>query len=86
MVIISGDAMNENLEICIVCPLSTSIKGYAGSVFLKKNEKNNLTLDSEVICFQVRTISKNRLISKIGEIETNKLLEIKKKLLEVLTF
>ncbi|MCX6153014.1 MAG: type II toxin-antitoxin system PemK/MazF family toxin [Candidatus Kapabacteria bacterium] len=86
VVIISGNAMNDNLEVCIACPLSSVIKGYAGCVYLKKDDQNNLNNDSEVICFQIRIISNDRLISRMGEISDFQLNEIKKKLFEVLTF
>ena len=86
VVIISGNAMNDNLDVCIVCPLSSTIKGYAGCVQLKTDSRNNLKNDSEIITFQIRTISKDRLINKIGEITDFQLNEIKKKLYEVLTY
>lgn len=75
VVIVSGNAMNDNLPICIVCPLSSKIKGYKGCLVLKKDDVNGLDSDSEVITFQIRTVSSERLIRKIGTI-TNKQLEI----------
>lgn len=86
VVIISGNAMNNNLDVGIVCPLSTANKGYAGCILIKKDNSNNLAKDSEIISFQVRTISKDRLLNRIGEISDNQLIEVKKKLFEVLTF
>ncbi|MFH1052603.1 MAG: type II toxin-antitoxin system PemK/MazF family toxin [bacterium] len=86
VVIISGNAMNDNLDVCIVCPLSSALKGYAGCVQLKADSNNNLKNDSEIITFQIRTISKDRLINKIGEITDFQLNEIKKNLYEVLTY
>jgi mRNA interferase MazF len=35
VVIISGNAMNDNLGICIICCLSLKIKNYAGCLVLK---------------------------------------------------
>ena len=86
VVIISGNAMNDNLEICIVCPLSTSMKHYAGSVLIVKDKTNKLEKDSEAIAYQIRTISKERMLYKIGEISNSQLFEIKTKLNEVLTY
>ena len=86
VVIISGNAMNDNLGICIVCPLSTKVKNYAGCLALKKDEMNGLDHDSEIITFQVRTISKERLISIKGAITKQQLEIIKKGLQEVLTY
>ncbi len=73
VVIISGNAMNDNLDIVIACPLTSFIKYYSGCVILNKNSLNGLTNDSEIITFQIRTISKHRLSKKIGEITDNEL-------------
>jgi mRNA interferase MazF len=86
VVIISGNAMNDNLGIGIICPLSSKIKNYAGCVVIKRDANNGLEHDSEIITFQVRTISGEKLISKIGEISKSQLEILKKGLLEVLTY
>ena len=86
VVIISGNAMNNNLGISIVCPLTSRIKNYAGCLVLGKNDSNGLEQDSEVITFQVRAVSHERLIRKIGGISTAQLEEIKKGLGEILTY
>ncbi len=86
VVVISGNAMNVNLGIGIVCPVSSRVKHYAGCLVLRKDEKNGLEKDSEVITFQVRTIAQERLMRKLGEITTNQLETIKGGLLEILTF
>jgi mRNA interferase MazF len=78
--------LNDNLGICIACPVSSRIKNYAGCVVLKKGALNGLDHDSEIITFQVRTISKERLISKLGEIPKSQLEKLKSGLLEVLTY
>ena len=68
VVVISGNTMNKNLGIFIICPISSKIKNYAGAVLLQKNKINKLKENSEIITFQIRTISKERMIKKIGEI------------------
>ena len=86
VVIISGNAMNDNLGICIVCPLTTRMKNYAGCLVLVKDDLNGLEQDSEVITFQVRTVSHERLISKTGSITEELLVKIKNGLVEVLRY
>lgn len=86
VVVISGNAMNDNLGIFVVCPLSKKIKNYAGCLVLKKDAVNGLDHDSEIVTFQVRTISKERLIKKLGEIPKNQLEILKTGLLEILTY
>ena len=86
VVVISGNAMNDNLNIAIVCPISSKVKGYAGCLLVKSTPENGLPLDSEVITFQVRTISKERLISKLGTITNEQLAKIKQGLSEIMTY
>lgn len=76
VVIISGNTMNKNFGIFIVCPISSKIKNYAGCVKLEKNKINKLKENSEIITFQIRTIAKERIIKKIGEITNEQLKEI----------
>ena len=76
VVIISGNTMNRNFGIFIVCPISSKIKNYAGCVKLEKNKINKLKENSEIITFQIRTIAKERMIKKIGEITNEQLKEI----------
>jgi len=86
VVFISGNAMNDNLNICIVCPLTSNIKNYSGCLVLKKDDMNHLDQDSEVLTFQIRTISKSRLTNKIGIISESQLKDILNGLRDVLTY
>ncbi len=86
VVIISGNAMNDHLGICIACPLSSAIKNYAGCLVLKRDEINGLQQDSEIITFQVRTITRERLMRKMGEITGEQLDIVIKGLNEILKY
>ena len=86
VVIVSGNTMNRNLGIFIICPISSVIKNYVGCVKLEKNRVNNLSENSEIITFQIRTIAKERMIKKIGEITDEQLKEIFYSLNEVLYY
>jgi len=84
--IISGNSMNENFPVIIGCPITSKIKNYPGCIVLKADNKNNLKEDSEVIGFQVRSISKERLKEKIGEINISQIKEIIQNLNEILIY
>lgn len=86
VVVISGDAMNNNFGICVVCPLTTSKKNYPGSVKIKPNSFNGLREPSQILTFQIRTISKKRILEKIGVLEPILIEETKKALFDVLTY
>jgi len=86
VVIISGNAMNNNLKISIVCPITRKVKKYMGCLVLSPDTVNGLDAESEVITFQIRTLSHTRLISKMGHVTKEQLEEIKKGLTEILTY
>ncbi len=75
VVIISGNTINSRLGMSIVCPISEKAKYAGGCVVLKKDKLNKLKSDSEIIAFQVKTISHDRLTKKIGEITDKQLAE-----------
>jgi DNA polymerase III gamma/tau subunit len=68
--------MNDHFGVSIICPLTSSIKNYAGCIVIKKSKTNGLTIDSEVLTFQIRTLSKKRFAKKIGEISDEELQQI----------
>ena len=86
VVILSGDALNKHLDLCIVRPLTTKVKFYPGSFTLFPNSQNGLELKSQVLTFQIRAISKSRLNEKIGMIKKSQVADIKRGLFNVLTF
>ena len=86
VVIISGNTMNEHYDVRIICPLSSQIKNFTGCVLLKKDKLNRLSKDSEVLTFQLRTISKGKLIKKVGVITSEQLRNIHLFLNEILTY
>jgi mRNA interferase MazF len=76
VVIISGNTMNEHLPVCIVCPLSSSVKNFSTCTIIPKSNLSNLKTNSEVITFQIPTISQKRLNKKISEITDAQLQDI----------
>ena len=86
VVIISGNVVNEYLKIVIACPLTTKIKGYKGNILLEPDEINRLSDKSEILTFHIRSISKERLMKKIGSISENQLNELKNGLDDILRY
>ncbi len=50
----------------IICPITSKIKIFVADISLQPDKNNGLENTSEVLIFQIRTISKSRLISKLG--------------------
>lgn len=86
VVIISGNALNQHLNVIVVCPLTSKIKNYQGHVILEPSETNGLDKPSEILNFHVRSIAKDRLVRKLGSITAKELELTKKGLNEILTF
>ena len=72
-VIISGNLVNDNVRTVIVCPLTSKLKEYKGNLILDPNERNGLDKRSEVMTIHVRSLSKERLKRKIGEINDSEM-------------
>ncbi|PZX59591.1 mRNA interferase MazF [Algoriphagus ratkowskyi] len=73
VVILSGNLMNKFLQVVITAPLTSKIKNYQGNPILEPAHKNGLKVESELMVFHIRSISKDRLIEKIGEISPEQL-------------
>jgi len=85
-VIISGNMMNQYLNVVIVCPLTTKVKHYKGNVVLQPSAKNNLEEDSEILVFHVRSVAKERLKKRLGQIAVDELKQVKQGLGDILRY
>ena len=73
VVILSGNLLNRHLPVVITVPLTTKIKKYKGNPVLKPSKINGLSNESELLVFHIRSVSKDRLVKKIGNIDTEEL-------------
>ena len=73
VVILSGNLLNQYLNLVIVVPLTTKIKNYKGNPVLSPNSTNGLKAKSEILIFHISSISKDRLETKIGNIDPDHL-------------
>lgn len=85
-VVLSGNMMNQYLNVVIVCPLTTKVRKYKGNVVLNPNSENNLKKESEILTFHIRSVSKERLKNKIGKISKSELNQIKQGLDDILRY
>jgi len=78
--------LNKYLNIVIACPLTTKIKNYKGNPVVNPNPENGLEKISEILIFHIRSISKERLVKKIGSITDDELETLKKGLNEIFKY
>ena len=76
VIIISGNSLNNSANIVIVFPITTQTKNYFGDVVIEPNIENNLENISEILVSQIRTISKERLLKKIGIINNKEIKQL----------
>jgi mRNA interferase MazF len=86
VVIISGNMLNKYLRTVIICPLTTKVKRYKGNIVLEPNDENGLSKISEILIFHIRSISKERLVKRIGKISTEQLNALKQGLDDILRY
>jgi mRNA interferase MazF len=78
--------MNEHLPVAIVIPLTTKIKNYKGNPILETGKKTGLKQRSEMLVFHMRSVSRDRLVQKVGEVPRESLLTAIKTLNDLLTY
>ncbi|HTH55280.1 MAG TPA: type II toxin-antitoxin system PemK/MazF family toxin [Cyclobacteriaceae bacterium] len=86
VVIISGNLLNEHLSIVIVMPMTTKIKNYKGNPVLAPSKTNGLKNESEVLVFHVRSVSKERLVRKVGKMQAGELEQALRTLNDILKY
>ncbi len=86
VVIVSGNLLNQHLNVVIAIPLTTKIKNYKGNPVLNPSQTNGLKAPSEILVFHIRSISKERLVRKLGNISATELELVIKTLNEILKY
>jgi mRNA interferase MazF len=84
--IISGNLLNQHLPVVIVVPLTTKIKNYKGNPILKPSSVNGLKSESEMLIFHIRSVSKDRLVEKLGDADASDVALAVKTLQDILKF
>ena len=86
VLVISDDEVNAILPVINILPLTSYKQGrkiYPNEVFLEKTKSGGLDKDSIVLCYQIRTVDKKRLIKPIGIIQND---ETKNEIIDTLSF
>jgi mRNA interferase MazF len=86
VVVVSGNLLNQHLAVVVVVPLTTKIKNYKGNPILSPTKINGLKTESEMLIFHIRSVSKDRLVKKMGSIEKEELNRAVKTLNDILKY
>jgi mRNA interferase MazF len=63
-VVVSPDEMNQHIRTVIVAPMTTKGRGYPTRVTCRFGEK-----EGQVVLDQLRTVDKERLVKRLGEVD-----------------
>jgi mRNA interferase MazF len=83
--VISEEDINQILPVVNILPITSLKEGrrvYANEVLIRSME-SHLERDSIILCYQIRTVDKSRLMKKIGEIESE---DIRQEIVEALSY
>lgn len=86
VVIISGESFNNNKDLVIVCPATSKIKNYYGDLVLQPNASNGLDEQTEILWFQIRTITTSRLGKKVWFLNDSEVKNILSGIHDILTY
>jgi len=87
-VIISDDRLGK-LPLKIIAPVTDWKEHYSvvpWMVEINPSNRNGLSKKSSIDCFQVRSVSKNRLIKQIGNITSSEILQIQEGITKVIGY
>jgi mRNA interferase MazF len=84
--IVSGNLLNQHLPVVIVVPLTSKVKRYKGNPVLMPSKENGLDRESELLVFHIRSVSKERLVRKIGHVTQTELSLVVKTLNDILKY
>lgn len=86
VVIVSGNLLNENLGTVIIIPLTSKVKKYKGNPVLTPDKVNGLKKESEMLVFHIRSVAKDRLVEKTGNISGEEFKRAMKTLNDILKY
>lgn len=86
VVVVSGNLLNQYLNVVIVVPLTTKVKGYKGNPVLKPSKENGLKIEFEMLVFHIRSVSKERLVRRVGFVEDQIITQVTRTLNEILKY
>lgn len=76
-VVVQNDLANRNSPTVTIVPVSSNIERiYPFQVLLAAGE-GGLEVDSKALCEQVRTLSKSRLVERLGTLPVSRMVEIR---------
>jgi len=87
-VIVNDDQLGK-LPLKIIAPITDWKEHYKAApwmIAINPSIQNGLTKKSSIDCFQIRSISKERLIKRIGQITSHEILQVQEGIIRVIGY
>ena len=83
VLIVQNNSITKNFLTIIGIPFTKNLdrSKLPSTVLIKKDTTNRLAVDSVLLCHQIRTLDKSRLVKRLGQISEKQLTEVDEKLL-----
>ena len=85
-VIVNDDQLGK-LPLKIIAPITDWKEHYKAApwmIAINPSKQNGLSKKSSIDCFQIRSVSKNRLIKQIGHISFSEILQVQEGIIKVI--
>lgn len=79
--IVSPNEMNKYIQTIIIAPMTTTIRNYKSRITIEFNNKQG-----QVMLEQIRTIDKQRLIKKLGDLSKKEIKQVLSLLKEMFSY
>ena len=87
-VIVNDDQLGR-LPLKVIVPVTDWKEHYSVApwmIAIHPSDQNGLTKKSSIDCFQIRSVSKNRLIKRIGNITLSEILQVQEGIINVIGY
>jgi mRNA interferase MazF len=86
--IINVDALGK-LPLKVIVPITEWKERYSVApwmVRIEPNEKNGLSKISSIDCFQIRSLSEERLVEKVGEVTSDEIVKVQEGIVKIIGY
>ena len=83
-VIISDTHLNQIMDLVLVVPMTTNLIDNTEPLRIRVKAKDNLIKDSDIMCEQIRGVSKSRISKKVSSLNKNELKKLENSIKSIL--
>lgn len=76
--VVHDDVTSGKLSVIMIIPMTSNLtaKNFDHTLLIQPSQQNGLSMPSVLLVFQLRAIDKQRLVKKLGELETPIMIQV----------